>query len=390
MSYKYNNTKYDGIYEYKLKSGKKRFLVRFSITINGKLEEIWKQGFNKVSSASAYKKEIERLADEDRFNIFKERNRTLATHWEEFKGIKTRNGNWNKHTLETNLGRMDFWSNKFGNRSLRTLTSEELQNHIDEMYRISDYSQTTMNGFYRVLNQVLKDAMNEKFISKNPLSRVSYIKPGNWKPKEKTLTLNDYKLYMKTAEEILDSDLFLGVYLLSFGLRRGEVYGVKSNAITFYENGLASININWTRTAKYRDGKSVKSESSNRIVSVDQHTAQLLVKQIEKARQIKIRRQKGILHADDFIFINKRTGNPIYIDALNDAMDKVSKVCGIKAHPHMLRHTFATNASALGIDGIMLQNYLGHADIDMTKHYAQGSLESAESVMRMTEKLRRN
>lgn len=390
MSYNYNNTKHEGIYEYKLKSGKKRFLVRFSITINGKSEEIWKQGFDKISSASAFKKEIERLADEDRFNIFKERNRTLLSHWEEFKEIKIRNDNWNKHTLETNLGRMAFWLEKFGQRSLRTLSSDELQKHIDAMYEENDYSQTTMNGFYRVLNQVMKDAMNEKFISKNPLSRVSYIKPGEWKPKNKTLTLNEYKLYMKTAEKILDSDLFLGVYLLSFGLRRGEVYGIKSNSITFYENGLASIDINWTRTAKYKNGKSVKSESSNRIVSVDQHAAQLLVEQIEKARQIKIKLHKGILHADDYIFINKRTGNPVYIDALNDAMDKVTNVCGIKAHPHMLRHTFATNASALGIDGIMLQNYLGHADIDMTKHYAQGSLESAENVMRMTEKLRRN
>lgn len=390
MAYKYLNTKHEGIYSYKLKSGKKKYRVRFSTEINGRMEEISKQGFDKLSAASAYKKEMERLADQDMFTLFKERDRTLEQHWNEYKELKVRNGTWNDHTLETNEGRMEFWLDKFNDRHLRSLTSVELQKHIDENYKKHDYSQATMNGFYRVLNQVLKDAMNEKYISKNALSRVSYIKPGEWKPKKKTLSLDDYKEYMETAEKVLDSDLYLGVYLLSFGLRRGEVYGIKSDAITFYENGLASIDIRWTRTARYRDGKSVKSDASNRIVSVDNHAAQLLVKQIENARKIKLEKHGEILRTDDYIFINKRTGNPIYIDALNDAMDRVTKACGIKAHPHMLRHTFATNASALGIDGIMLQNYLGHADLEMTKHYAQGSLESAENVMRMTEKLRKN
>ena len=56
----------------------------------------------------------------------------------------------------------------------------------------------------------------------------------------------------------------------------------------------------------------------------------------------------------------------------------------------MFRHNFATMASAAEVDSLQLVRYLGHANIDMTKHYAQGSLESAENVMRMTEKLRRN
>ena len=62
----------------------------------------------------------------------------------------------------------------------------------------------------------------------------------------------------------------------------------------------------------------------------------------------------------------------------------------LNLHPHMFRHNFATMASAAGVDSLQLVRYLGHANIDMTKHYAQGSLESAENVMRMTEKLRRN
>lgn len=389
MSYEYINTKHEGIYEYQTKTGKRLYRVRFTTLVNGQSKEISKQGFNKISAAKAFRREIESLAEADNYALYEERNRTLNEHWEDFKKVNIRNENWNAHTLETNGSRINFWLEEFKNRTLRSLETEELQKYIDQQYIEKDYSQSTMSGFYRMLNQLLKDALNEKYIQKNPLQRVSFKKPGEWQPKEKTLTLDEFYEYMETAEEVLYSDLYCAIYLLSFGLRRGEVYGIKSNALTFYDNGLTSININWTRTAKYRKGKYVKSVASDRIVAVDQHATSLLIQQIENARKIKLQKHNQFLREDDFIFINRKTGNPMYIDALNDAMDEVTEACGIKAHPHMLRHTFATNASALGVDGLLLQNYLGHADIDMTKHYAKGSLESAEKVMRMTEKIRK-
>lgn len=389
MSYEYFNTKHEGIYEYTTKTNKKLYRVRFTTEVNGKSKEISKQGFKKISSARAFKSEIERLAESDNYSLYEERNRTLEEHWKDFKKVNVRNGSWNDHTLETNESRMNFWLDEFRNRSLRSIETYELQKYIDVKYSKHDYSESTMSGFFRVLNQVLKDALNEKYIQKNPLQRVSFKKPGGWHPKEKALTLDEYFEYMETAEKILPTDLYCGVYLMSFGLRRGEVYGIKSNALTFYESGSTSIEINWTRTSKYRNGKYVKSAASDRIVAVDQHATNLLINQINNARKIKLQKHNQILREDDFIFINRKTGNPMYIEALNDAMDQVTNSCGIRAHPHMLRHTFATNASALGVDGLSLQNYLGHANIDMTKHYARGSLESAEKVMRMTEKIRK-
>jgi integrase/recombinase XerD len=40
---------------------------------------------------------------------------------------------------------------------------------------------------------------------------------------------------------------------------------------------------------------------------------------------------------------------------------------------HSLRHTFASIALAVGIDGMRLQLSMGHAGAEMTRHYAQGA-----------------
>ena len=37
--------------------------------------------------------------------------------------------------------------------------------------------------------------------------------------------------------------------------------------------------------------------------------------------------------------------------------------------PHCCRHTFVSQMQALGVDIETIQNIVGHADIDMTKHY---------------------
>ena len=37
--------------------------------------------------------------------------------------------------------------------------------------------------------------------------------------------------------------------------------------------------------------------------------------------------------------------------------------------PHSCRHTFVSQMQALGVDLATIQSMVGHADLDMTKHY---------------------
>lgn len=388
MSYKYINTKHPGIFEYKTKTGNKYYRVRWSTTINGVREEVSKQGFKKITEAKAFLLEAEQLLTSDRSNLYKERNRTLNEHWNEFRDIKTRNKKWNFSTLESNNHRIKFWKQEFGDRRLNTLDTDEIQNFIDDAYAEEEYSQATMHSFYRLLNQIMKDALNEGYIERNPMTRVSYInKLEEYVPKNKLIELDDFYTYMKTAKEKLSVELYCGISLLAYGLRRGEVYGLRPNSFKFLKNGYTQITIDRARTSNYPDGKNVKSGASNRIVIVDQETTDLIRETINISKKIKMNHDK-ILHSDDFLLLSKHTGKPCKIKELNNAMKLISDTTKIHATPHMLRHTFATHASALGVDSIQLQNFLGHADVKMTKHYSHGSVQAAENVMRITESLR--
>ena len=37
--------------------------------------------------------------------------------------------------------------------------------------------------------------------------------------------------------------------------------------------------------------------------------------------------------------------------------------------PHSCRHTFVSQMQAIGVDLATIQSIVGHADVDMTKHY---------------------
>ncbi len=50
---------------------------------------------------------------------------------------------------------------------------------------------------------------------------------------------------------------------------------------------------------------------------------------------------------------------------------KLSKKTGIRVHPHLLRHTFATLWLRNGGDSLMLQRLLGHTTLMMTNRYCQ-------------------
>ena len=85
---------------------------------------------------------------------------------------------------------------------------------------------------------------------------------------------------------------------------------------------------------------------------------------------------------DDYLFVSKKAP---YIKLKARAIQKIIKMIGIRArlnfnlHPHLFRHTFATNALNIGMDIVTIQRLLGHSNLQTTQIYAKMSQETIKN-----------
>lgn len=71
----------------------------------------------------------------------------------------------------------------------------------------------------------------------------------------------------------------------------------------------------------------------------------------------------------DYVFVNiwsGEIGRPLNYKALNQLFRQLEKKTGIKAYPHLFRHTRATELIKEGIDIYHVSKLLGHASISTT------------------------
>lgn len=82
---------------------------------------------------------------------------------------------------------------------------------------------------------------------------------------------------------------------------------------------------------------------------------------------------------DEALFVNYRSGQPkddgrgrrLSVKSIEEIVKKYVKISGlpIEATPHTLRHTFATDLLAQGVDLRLVQEFLGHSNISTTQIY---------------------
>ncbi|WP_160693394.1 site-specific integrase [Clostridium sp. C2-6-12] len=133
------------------------------------------------------------------------------------------------------------------------------------------------------------------------------------------------------------------------GLRLGEILALTWTDIDF-DNRKISINKQWKQIdKKIFDFGSVKSKNSNRIVPIPKSVLE----------NLKIYKKNSILRIDGRIFTYKNT-----ISTGSNLHREYVKL-GFDISIHELRHTYATNLIANGVDFKTAAKFLGH-DVEMT------------------------
>ncbi len=70
-------------------------------------------------------------------------------------------------------------------------------------------------------------------------------------------------------------------------------------------------------------------------------------------------------------------------DVLYHLIADIGERAGMKAYPHLFRHTFATEFLRNHGDVLKLQNLLGHSTLDMVKryvHFVEGDCAAAHAT----------
>lgn len=181
-------------------------------------------------------------------------------------------------------------------------------------------------------------------------SRLIKLKTGKRLPQ--TLTSAQVQQLVQACHNLRDR--FLLCLLYETGMRIGQALGLRHSDIHSWDNTIVVVprshNANQAR-AKTRQTYPV--HVSTDLMSL--YTRYLLEEFGETA--------------SDYVFVNLwegAIGQPLRYESVVALFRRLSKHTGLAVHPHLLRHTHATELFRSGWDPAYVQNRLGHAQVQTT------------------------
>lgn len=182
-------------------------------------------------------------------------------------------------------------------------------------------------------------------------------------------------------------DRFIIIAMWRMGLRRGELLGLRKENVHFlaHSTGLGCTVTGPHAHIRHRNNENhAQAKSRNpRVVPADQIVIQAYDQYMFLCTDMDVSPQS------DFLLVNlfrAPVGQPMRPDSVNALLSRLSHKanCGRRIRPHMLRHSFATNALSSGVNLDVLKELMGHSWISSTEVYAHPSFgrlrEAVEAV----------
>ena len=242
--------------------------------------------------------------------------------------------------------------------------SGRVRNHPTMGHQLSD---SMVRSIHMMLHEAMDYAMREHMILKNPAEGTTIPKAA-----EKEMQILSEEQIGPFMEAIKQEEIWRDFFYLELmtGLREGEICALKWSDFDAAEGKLAIC-----RTL-HRDGTTgeTKTYSGTRTITLPQSAADML----------RERKQTAI---SEWIFPNPLnpekavSGNAAY-----SRLKKLLKECDLPSiRFHDLRHTFATQAIAGGVDPKSLSQLLGHTkasfSLDQYTHVTSEMQAGAAAVM---------
>jgi len=227
------------------------------------------------------------------------------------------------------------------NKPISTITSADIKMF---MYVNSEGKQeNSLNTFMTPIKLFFSWCQNEEFIIKNPCASLKPVK----EPKRLRKPLNEEQVEILRDSLTTLREKALFEFMISTGCRLNEVCNVKISDLNLNSKTLLVIG---------------KGDKERRVYFTERCKRALI-------NYINYRKDNNM-----YLFVSQRAPNRKLGDRAVQSIVKKMKIksgLDIKLHPHIFRHTFATNALNAGMRLEIVQAILGHEDAATTQIYAK-------------------
>ena len=225
------------------------------------------------------------------------------------------------------------------------------------------WHKNTVNILRDLLIEMFNSAVNDKYITDNPVSMTMPFKV----PKTNTIkyfTDDQLNIVWKKLESHWIPIL---KFLAYTGIRKGEMINLLWENVSLDEN-------NPTITITSTDEIDTKSGRTH-VIRITDTSLEILKNQVGKHPK--------------YVFTNEK-GKKIRKAAPNEKLNKALEGTGITNTIHMFRHTFGANFVMKVGSIYALTQYLSHSDIETTKIYAHFSPEYMKATTEKMDKIQRS
>lgn len=353
----------------KIKKNKKNNTYYFVIEagrdpMTGKRKQIRRSGFLTLKEAEL---EYSRLLVELEENaITKSSNMKYSDYlreWLEMKRIKLRTSTYSSYVdqIQNNV------IPHIGEIRLDEFDERILQNYVTVLYNVKKLAPATIRTTFGIVADSLYHAIENEMIKRFRIDSVTL--PRETK-KFRVWDEDQIKIFLSAPDKILNlSRLYIGLEIaILTGMRRGEVLGLRWKDIDF-ENKIITIQQTLTiideKKKTYGLVEEGKTSSAMRKIYISDSLVDSLLK-----HKAKINREKEILsneYNDLDLVVCTKNGNFVHPNNLRRAFKNITEHLGLpEIRLHDLRHTHATFLMSKKINPIIVQERLGHKNVNTT------------------------